>query len=85
MEKYEVYWKDFCIGTLFVDREKNKHKYVINEEEIPKAEIMNPVLLTSREWGEEIPFFKERLENSERFPDLKIGFHTDLYYLKRIP
>lgn len=84
MEKFEVYCKEVCIGMLSVDG--NKYKYVPNEEakklsnDLPIA----PILLEERDWGEEIPFFKSRLEAAERFPGLFIGFQTDFYELKKV-
>lgn len=79
MNVYEVYWKQTHIGTLYA--EENRHKYVPDEESMKNVDVtnepLNPVLEHFRDWGEEIPFFKTRLEANERFENLEIGFLTD--------
>ena len=84
MNKYEVYWKNEHIGTLFVDGDR--HKYEAIHQNIQKLldKPLAPEVLCSRDWGELIPFFATRLEACNKFPDLSIGFQTDNYRLKKI-
>lgn len=84
IKEYLVYYDDHLIGRLSVN--ENRHKYEVVTETL--QEMVNapipPMLLTSRDWGEEIPFFKVRLEANERFPDLPIGLHTDKIRMEEV-
>lgn len=83
MEIYEVFWKEIKIGTLSVDGKK--HKYVPITDVISElSNPMDPRLKEERDWGDEIPFFKTRIENAKKFPNLEIKFHTDYYKLKKL-
>lgn len=85
MEKYKLFWKDIWIGQFFV--ENGKHKYEAFPDAINKLNTtvpLDPVIIKSRDWGEEIPFLKSRLENTERFPGLEIAYATDSYRLEKV-
>ena len=78
---YQVFYKDVEIGLLEVN-EQGQHRYVVNSEAVNKIKDevpLIPEMLNGTEWGEPIPFFKERLENGSRFDLTVIQYHTDFF------
>lgn len=77
--KYNVFWKENLIGVLIV--ENDFHNYTPTE--IATKLPLEPVL-QKKYSGKELPFFKTRIEASNKNPNLEeIGFHTDFYTLKK--
>lgn len=69
MVKYNVWFKNFCIGKLYIN-EQGQHKYVVYMDAVEKAERDFEIFVdakTDRDWGEPIHFFNIRIENCKRF------------------
>ena len=59
MIKYNVWFKDICIGSLHIN-EEGQHKYVVNSAAVEEAEKSHTLVAeakTERDWGEPIEFF----------------------------
>ena len=84
MKEYNVFWKEELIGKLYVD--EASYKYVADTDKINsmKNEPMNPVLKNSRDWGDEIPYFKIRIDANKNFENLEIGFQTDFMTMRKV-
>ena len=60
MVKYDVWFKHFCVGKLYVNDE-GQHKYVVDIDAVEKVEKDEEVLFeakTDRDWGSPIRFFE---------------------------
>ena len=71
MIKYNVFYKEKCIGKLYIN-EEGQYKYVAYEEAIKDVETNENVFIyadarISRDWGMPIAFFDSRIENCKRF------------------
>lgn len=67
MVKYDVWFKHFCVGKLYVN-EEGQHKYVVDIDAVEKAEKDDEVLFeakTDRDWGNPIRFFEFLVGNAE--------------------
>lgn len=86
MQKYNVFYKGTLIGVLTVSDED--YSYTPDAKAVAALEAEGEVLLfeakATQNYSHPIKFYKSRIENCSRFPDLKIGYHTDPYSLKSI-
>lgn len=86
--KYNVLVGQIQIGVLEV-RDDGMYKYTVVEEGVglvkAKVSLISEMLISSDEWQEPIPFFKNRIENAARF-EVKdeISYQTDPFKLVRI-
>lgn len=85
--KFEVYCNNTLIGVLEINKE-GKYKYTPNQDGIKIAKIeasLSFEMLEESGWREPIPFFKNRIENAERFSEGEfISYHTDPFVMHRI-
>lgn len=88
MIKYKVYYKDQCIGRLYIN-EDDQYKYVADEKKIEEVEKNQNVCIyadarNTRDWGEPIAFFDNRIENCKRFGMVdKVKYpNSDYYFIK---
>ena len=85
--KYEIYCKNTLIGVLEINKE-GKYRYTPNDEGIKIAKMdvsLSHEMLEKTDWMEPIPFFKNRIDNSERFSKGEIiSYHTDPFSMHRI-
>ena len=85
MVQYKVYWKEQCIGTLYVDG--NRHKYVPDHAAINaiKADAFL-IREVTNEYDADTPiqFFKQMIENCARFEGRGIGYHNNNYSLRLV-
>lgn len=83
MVKYDVWFKNFCIGKLYIN-EQGQYKYVVHMDAVEKAEKDDTIFAdakTDRDWGEPIAFFDSRIENCKRFgQEDKISYPNSEYY-----
>ncbi len=83
MIKYDIYFKEYCIGKLFIN-EAGQYKYVANNEAINEAEKEDAIFAdvkTDRDWGEPIAFFETRINNCKRFGMVeRIEYPNSEYY-----
>ena len=84
MEKFKVYWKEQCIGTLCINGER--YKYVPDQDAIKaigeKAFLVREVIT---EYDADVPiqFFKQMIDNCSRFEGRGIGYHNNNYSLRK--
>ena len=83
MIKYNVYFKDVCIGRLCINTE-GQYKYVADRAAISQVEETEAVFVDAkqdRDWGDPIPFFDSRIENCKRFGKVdKVAYPNSNYY-----
>lgn len=85
MIKYTVYYKEESIGRLYIN-DQGQYKYVANEENIESVEKKENICIysdarKSRDWGEPIAFFDNRIENCKRFGIVdKVKYPNSEYY-----
>ncbi len=85
MIEYNVFWKEYFIGKLFINEEK-KCLFEENKEEIEKAtsEGMLYYLLPKNTSGfTNIPFFENRIKANHQNLDV-IKYNTDGFELHKI-
>lgn len=85
MIHYQVYWKEHLIGNLFI--ENNQYKYVPNQEVIHKIEkkaFLFREVVEEYDWGSPISFFKQMIENCERFDEKSIFFQNNHYSMEKV-
>ena len=75
MKEYNVFWKEELIGKLYVD--EASYKYVADTDKINSMK-------NSRDWGDEIPYFKIRIDANKNFENLEIGFQTDFMTMRKV-
>lgn len=71
MIKYDVCYKDRCIGRLYIN-EEGQYKYEAHQDEIKTVEKKENTIIYAdarkdRDWGEPIAFFDSRISNCKRF------------------
>lgn len=86
MIKYDIWFKNFCIGKLYIN-EAGQYKYVVYQDAVDKVEKAYTILAdakTDRDWGEPIAFFDSRIENCKRFgKEDEVGYpNSDYYFIK---
>ena len=87
MEKYEVYYRDVLIGSLFVNSDYKYH-YEPNFEGVEKVKDTACLLRVMEEgttdFGDPIPFFQERLRYMKLWKLGVINYQTDKFVIKKI-
>ena len=88
MVKYNVFYREYHIGNLYIN-EDNQYKYVVDEKNIEEAENKENVCIVAdvrktRDWGEPIAFFDNRIENCKRFGQVDMVKYpnSDYYFIK---
>jgi hypothetical protein len=83
MIKYDVWFKNFRVGELFIN-EAGQHKYVVDMEAVEMAEKDDTIFVdakTNRDWSEPIPFFESRIANCKKFgEENEIRYPNSEYY-----
>jgi len=88
MLKYTVYYKSQSIGRLYIN-DQGQYKYVADEKSIEEVEKKENICIyadarRSRDWGEAIAFFDNRIANCKRFgmEDTVKYPNSDYYFVK---
>ena len=83
MIKYNVWFKNFRIGELYINDE-GQYKYVVDMCAVEQAEKDDMILAdakTNQDWSDPIPFFETRIANCKRFGvEDKISYPNSEYY-----
>lgn len=85
---YQLFYREYLIGTLEVNPDNNMHKFTPDEKGVSEAKKLTSLTKEMVEgtagFVEPIPFFQNRLMNMNRNGLTEINYQTDFFVLKKI-
>lgn len=85
-KQYKVFYREYHIGTLYVELDTQKHCYVPVSDSIERIKDTVPLIPEmcdgTNGYVDPIPFFQNRLMNMYRNGLKEINYQTDYFLIK---